>query len=493
MDNPRRTKVKAYGNMSPKEEAAMKRHCDDWIAVAKRTKAIVPAKIIPAIREIYAASGFRQTPEVVIAPSPLAAAYIYGAASAHYVRAEYGKVGDPIGAYIAKHGQPADRMRSRSLDPAAKIVSEGTRTLGFNPWAEKAERPDYRRSRQTLAEKINGLLQTALMPNWRNVIHGVSDAMQADLSNVAKLQAKAAISKTNDAAYSVFYAVAQACVLDLRDFNFRLPRTDIPVGAGVAAAVKAGLDYQISESLERRYAEAAVAFEGDNLAIECARNWHYATHGGNLWCAQEAFIAAARDVIGLDVQPQFDAFAPWETAAREGGIRLMHERFCVVSDFPEFIHLDPQSRSHCADGPSIGFRDGWSLYHWHGVPVPGRWIEEPESLSAHEALTWDNVEQRRAACEIIGWAKILKDLSAKVIDEDGDPQIGTLVEVELPGMDESPLEGFRKIKARFVRVLCGTGREFALCVPPDTQTAIEAQAWLVGLTLEEFVKPEVRA
>ena len=45
---------------------------------------------------------------------------------------------------------------------------------------------------------------------------------------------------------------------------------------------------------------------------------------------------------------------------------------------------------------------------------------------------WPNIEQRRAACEIVGWNRILAELDAKSLDKHPDPQIGELVEVSLP-------------------------------------------------------------
>jgi hypothetical protein len=160
----------------------------------------------------------------------------------------------------------------------------------------------------------------------------------------------------------------------------------------------------------------------------------------------------------------------------------MHEKFCIVSDFPEVLKIDDQNRAHGQDGPSHKWRDGWSLYHWHGVGVPEHWIMNKGSLTAKEAITWTNIEQRRAACEILGWAKILQELDAKVINEDGDPEIGTLVVVNLPDIG----------KEKFLRVLCGTGREFAIPVPPEMKTALEAQSWTWGLEPKDFAVPEVR-
>jgi len=49
--------------------------------------------------------------------------------------------------------------------------------------------------------------------------------------------------------------------------------------------------------------------------------------------------------------------------------------------------------------------------------------------------------------------------------------IGTLLEVDIPDIGNE----------KFLRVLCGTGREFAIPVPPNMKTALEANAWTYGL------------
>lgn len=200
-----------------------------------------------------------------------------------------------------------------------------------------------------------------------------------------------------------------------------------------------------------------------------------------MWASWASYLSGARDVLGLDL-PEHRAFAHYERAAMHSGFRVMHEEFCIVSDFPTVLKVDAENRPHCENGPSHQWADGWSIYHWHGVKVPAEWVEDKASLSAKTALTWENIEQRRAACEIVGWARILKELKAKVIDADGDPEIGTLLEVDLPGSG----------KERFIRVVCGTGREFALPVPPTTKTAIEGNMWTYGLSADMKFVPEVR-
>jgi hypothetical protein len=128
------------------------------------------------------------------------------------------------------------------------------------------------------------------------------------------------------------------------------------------------------------------------------------------------------------------------------------------------------------------YRDGWSLWNWHGVAVPQEWIEDRKSLTPQIALSEPNVEKRRAACDIVGWAKILREMNAKTIDRDEDPQIGELIEVNLP--DNGP--------QKFLRVLCGTGREFAIPMPKEIKTALQGNAWSYGIDDFKSFKPEVR-
>lgn len=169
--------------------------------------------------------------------------------------------------------------------------------------------------------------------------------------------------------------------------------------------------------------------------------------------------------------------------AKHCGWLNMYEDLVVFQHRPTSIMMDDENRLHCDHAAAITYRDGFSVYAWHGVRIPGEWIEDKSSVTAKIALTWENIEQRRAACEILGWHKILDELDAQIINEDEDPMIGTLVEVDIPEIG----------RERFLRVLCGTGREFALPVPPEMKTALQANAWTFGYDEdEEFYVPEVR-
>ena len=195
------------------------------------------------------------------------------------------------------------------------------------------------------------------------------------------------------------------------------------------------------------------------------------------------YITFLRDVCGW-TDPSLEKFEVFETLVKNCGWTWWHENVLAISDRPTIINRDDQGRLHCETGPSIAYRDGWGLHHWHGTAIPAEWITDRSKLTPSIALKCENVEQRRAACEILGWVNILRDLKAKTIDTDNDPEIGELVEVKLPDLVK---------KAKFLRVRCGTGREFAIGIPPHINKALDAQAWIVGLEPKDFTRPEIRA
>ena len=269
----------------------------------------------------------------------------------------------------------------------------------------------------------------------------------------------------------VFMFGACSVLLDKKKANVRQILDDVAAQMNCIPADKKPVEHYVS------VCKALAGKKG----IDTAKQWSSVYQGGAYWAQYDSYLTAMRDILGLCLSEHAN-YKSWEEAAIHGTFRVMHEKFCIVSDFPEMLKIDDQNRAHGQDGPSHRWRDGWSLYHWHGVAVPEHWIMKKETLTAKEAMTWVNIEQRRAACEILGWAKILKELDAKIINEDGDPEIGTLVEVNLPDLG----------KERFLRVLCGTKREFAIPVPPNMKTALEAQSWTWGLEEKDFTIPEVR-
>ena len=186
-----------------------------------------------------------------------------------------------------------------------------------------------------------------------------------------------------------------------------------------------------------------------------------------------------QEVVGLECTNKLQGLMD---LSKNSGWVSFYEDTVVFQHRPEVIKFDDQNRLHCEDGPAIRYRDGYSVYSWHGTRIPAEWIEKKSELTAKIALTWENIEQRRCACEIIGWAKILRELDSKVIDSDEDPMIGNLLEANIPGIG----------REKFLQVLCGTGPTFAFPVPPECKTAIEGNAWTFGVEPEMLRDLEVR-
>lgn len=210
----------------------------------------------------------------------------------------------------------------------------------------------------------------------------------------------------------------------------------------------------------------------------------YSNHtGGQFWAPYCAYITFFRDVMQWE-NKLLEQFAYWEQICIKAGWVWWHEDILVVAEKPVGIYRDNEGRLHNPTGPSIQYRDGFCLYNWHGVSIPKEWTNKDNGLTAEKALKWSNIEQRRPALEIFGWDNVLKELNVSVVDEDEDPQIGTLLEAEIEGRKE-----------KFLRVMCGTGRVFSLPVPPTVNTALEANAWTFGFesnTVGQFLKPEIR-
>ena len=295
-----------------------------------------------------------------------------------------------------------------------------------------------------------------------------NDATRAATNDATNDATYAATNDATDAAtYAATYAATRAAT-----YAATRAATDATTRAATDAAIAPVINGARSACFE-------LAGKG---GLECAKRWHNSYQGGNMWAAYPAYSAAMRDVLGLDL-PEFKNYKFWEDAARHGGFRVMHQEFCIVSDFPVHIKVDENNLPHCVDGPSHLWRDGWALYHWHGQAIPEEWITKPGFLTAKIALEQENMDLRAAACEMLGWDKIIDELGGKTIDKDEDEYVGELLSVDLP---DAP-------GTLFLRARCGTGRMIAISVVnKNCTTALEANLGSYGLPIDRAYLPEAR-
>lgn len=163
---------------------------------------------------------------------------------------------------------------------------------------------------------------------------------------------------------------------------------------------------------------------------------------------------------------------------------------CFMCDRPEHLTVDEEGNMHNETEACIRWRDGWALYAYHGTFVPGHWVTDKENVDPAEIIRAENVEQRAAGAALIGWATMLEVLDAKVIDDSGSEDIGQLIELTLPGLDQPG----RFLKARCPRngIICeGVPYESDIDGKP-INTALAAQAWRIGDPVSEYLHPDSR-
>jgi hypothetical protein len=215
---------------------------------------------------------------------------------------------------------------------------------------------------------------------------------------------------------------------------------------------------------------------------ENSRKAGYSYRYGSLYPGYPAWADYFNEVLSISIDRNY------LDLCENSGFYWLLDDICFASERPSQIKLDDRGQLHSETGMSISYPSGWGLFHWHGVAVPKEWILDKKSITPDVALKWGNTEQRRCACEIVGWANILPMVNAKLIDKDPNPQYGELYEVKH--------EAFGNQEELFLKVQCGTGRTF--CIPVTNfkqKTAREANAatygWKPGLPINEYL-PAIR-
>ena len=190
----------------------------------------------------------------------------------------------------------------------------------------------------------------------------------------------------------------------------------------------------------------------------------------------------------------------------------------MVCDFPMQIHKDTENRLHNDSGPSCEWRDGWKLYHIHGVRVPEMVVEHPEQITVEIIDTERNSEVRRIMIDLYGQSRYLLDAGAIIVSRDeygvllrrevsrDEPIVMVRVLNSTPEVEgslstqeaiaifgEGPVQ--RQIRAMESQksFLAGIGiceelrwKDYFLRVPPDMKTAHEAVAWSFGKTPDTY-------
>jgi hypothetical protein len=186
-------------------------------------------------------------------------------------------------------------------------------------------------------------------------------------------------------------------------------------------------------------------------------------------------------------------FSEWRDYLKSGIWSVDYfNRHVIISRLPTKVICDQNGRPHSLTEPAVQWADGLNSHAIRGVWFPEDvWnAVAKKTISANDAISLPNLEQRIVACQIIGYDTVLAELGAKLIDEEinytsgGKEMHYSLFEINLKddAVDRP---------AKFVKVECPTtGRETLLRVPPTIHTVRTAVAWTFGMRPDDYT-PEI--
>lgn len=249
----------------------------------------------------------------------------------------------------------------------------------------------------------------------------------------------------------------------------------------VGGAVRGAVDGAVRGAVRGAVDEAV------NEAVRGAvRGSWYRYLGGQFWAGGwywgGAWTSFFRDVCDLELDGDlWDRARAYEATIESACWWWPHRRFVMVSERPLEISrelADPgvprgwgSHRLHREDGPAVVWPDGWGVWAWHGVRVPQRVIEQPDTLSPAEILGESNAEVRRVMMERFGPDRLLRETDAELVDDDGE--FGKLWRLPVDGDEDL-------VMVEVVNSTLepdGSAKDYWLRVPPGVGSAREAVAW----------------
>jgi hypothetical protein len=203
----------------------------------------------------------------------------------------------------------------------------------------------------------------------------------------------------------------------------------------------------------------------NGLGIRCAKRAYNMWQGGNQWSWWCSFLSFFRHIVKLEID--YSKWEHYEKLAWISGPRIMHEKFCMISDCPDTLLVDDENRPHCDSGPFCRWRDGSAIYALHGVYVP-KWLATTPSdkLDAKKILADENSEVRMAGIRKMGMDRMYQHLKPEIIDTDGDYDLFV------------PRELFAGEYKPYLKMVCpSTGKVFIEGIDEKCKNVKEALAW----------------
>ena len=217
-------------------------------------------------------------------------------------------------------------------------------------------------------------------------------------------------------------------------------------------------------------------------AIKNLNNVYSYYQGGNQWAYTHSFYEWFRHVAKLDID--WSKWIPWNTLGEHSGPRYVTEKFVIISDFPTVLKVDNENRPHSSTGPFCQWKDGFSLYAWHGVRVPAWIIEQPHLITIEKIDGESNAEIRRVMLDRYGFLRYLQEKQAQIIHQDFDEGGEMMKLYSMPTDDDEGQPMLSLYLRNSTPDPSGHVREYVLRVPPTCKTVWEARNWTFNLEIE---------
>src|SRR3990167_1100142 len=418
-----RTPTRAEGGITPEEKSKMDAIAKKWIAKAFCTGDTDKEKLTQAIKDLYKVSGLKE-PRVVIVPSPFVMACAYGLAAGWWYLRNKGIGNSFFGAtrdatLAATYDATLAATRDATLAATRDATHDATRGATY----DATDAATYGATYGATYDATDAATRAATRDATLAATYDATLAATRDATHGATLDAT--LDATRDATYGATRDATHGATLDATYIA-----TD---GATDAATLEATRDATLDATRDATYGATygasikkhwlktlAKKFGGKNytLLLSCINRWGNVYQCGNMWAAWQSYADGCHNVLGLTGLKCWKAHEPYRQAALYGGYRVMHPEFCIVSEFPEALHIDDQNRAHNDSGPSHRWKDGFEIYHIHGIKFYRRIVMHPETITIDEIKSQTNQEIRRILVERFGVDKYLSEIGAKVIDAD---------------------------------------------------------------------------
>lgn len=207
------------------------------------------------------------------------------------------------------------------------------------------------------------------------------------------------------------------------------------------------------------------------------------------WGAQEAYWISFYlfcEKIGVKYKPEdSETLHVWADIAKSCTWVYPYENVCLICERPTEIHMNAKQVLHKEGGPSVTFKDGFSVYSLNGVLVPKYLATTPGMLlDVKQVLGETNVDVRREGLRKIPLEKIIKDTNAKELDSWVDTSV-SWCEYTLYDLDfgDNKVRKVLRMKNPSIPNTYHMER-----VEDDCTTVRQALAWRNGQ--EGYMKPE---